>query len=254
VLICRDRARGEAAAAWITVRDPSAAIEVVLADLSLLSATRVAGSTIAATHPRIALLVNNAGVFEAHQVTTPEGHDRVLATNLLAPFVLTEALLPSLERAAPSRIVNVGSSRADRGRLDPRQLVLGRRWSMTRAYDQSKLALALVTFEFARRLADTGVTANLVHPGLVATGLVRAGGLIGLAWRGLALLALSEEQGADTPLHAALAPELATVTGVYFKKRRVVPPNPQALEPGMAASVWAETARLAAGPSGAISG
>ena len=240
VIVCRDRARGEATRAWIAEHDPSAATEVALADLSLVSEAREGGRRIAALHPRIGLLVNNAGVFEAQQITTSEGHDRVLATNLLAPFVLTDALLPALKAGTPSRVVNVGSSRADRARVDPRQLALGKQWTMTRAYDQSKLALMMVTFELARRLAGTGVTANVVHPGLVATGLVRAGGIIGLAWRGLSHFALSEELGAETPLYAALSPELATVTGAYFKERQAVQPNPQALDPVAMALAWEE--------------
>ncbi len=172
----------------------------------------------------------------------------MLATNLLSPFVLTEQLLPALRAAAPSRIVTVGSSMSDRARLNPCHLVLGQRWTMVRAYSNAKLALMMVTFALARRMAGTGVVANVVHPGLVATGLVRAHGVIGLVWRWLATLALSAEQGADTPLHVALAPEFATRSGVYVKKRRVVRPNRQALDPALAAAVWTATERLANAP------
>jgi retinol dehydrogenase-12 len=222
-----------------------------IADLSLLTATRRIGSEIAADHPRIALLVNNAGVFEARPITTAEGFDRVLAVNLLSPFVLTHALLASLQAGAPSRIVNVGSSTSDRAVIDPEHLVLGPRWTMVRAYSQSKLALMMATFVLAKRLAGTGVVANVVHPGMVATDLVRTGGIIGLVWRCLALTALTEEQGADTPLHVALAPDLAAVSGVYFKNRRPARPNRQALDPVLLERVWTSTERLAALPDGA---
>ena len=97
---------------------------------------------------------------------------------------------------------------------------------------------------FAKRLEETNVTANVVHPGLVASGLVRSGGLIGLVWRGLALIALSEEQGAENALHAALAPQVAKVSGAYFKDRRRVPPNPRALDPGLMERVWTATKSL----------
>jgi NAD(P)-dependent dehydrogenase (short-subunit alcohol dehydrogenase family) len=223
-------------------------MEMPIADLSLLSTTRRVGDDIAAHYPHIALLVNNAGVFEAKPVTTAEGFDRVLAVNLLSPFVLTRALLPSLMAGGQARIVNVGSSTSDRARINPDNLVLGHRWAMVRAYGQSKLALMMTTFALARRLEGTGVTANVVHPGLVATGLVRSGGLIGLAWRWLAPLALTEEQGADTPLHAALAPELAHVSGVYFKNRQPAPPNRQARDPALQDRVWRATERLVALP------
>lgn len=245
VLVGRDQGRGEAALAWIAERAPGASTELMLADLSLVAATRDLGRRILERHPRIALLVNNAGAFDARQVVTSEGFDRVLATNLLAPFVLSEALLPALRAAAPSRIVNVGSSSSDRARLDPGRLVLGRRWRMVAAYGQSKLALMMVTFELARRLEGSGVVANVVHPGLVASGLIRTGGPIGAAWRLLAHVSLTEEQGADTPLHVALSPEFAGITGAYVKRRRAVRPNRQALDRAAVTRVWAETTRLA---------
>ena len=244
ILIGRDRARGVAAQTWIDRQVPGAETELLIADLSLLSETRDVGQRIAARHSRISVLINNAGVFEARPIATAEGHDRVLATNLLCPFVLTQVLLPLLVAGAPSRIINIGSSTSDRAEIDPDNLVLGRRWTMRGAYSQSKLALMMTTFGLARRLEGTGVVANVVHPGLVATGLVRTGGLIGLVWRGLALTALTEEQGADTPLHAALAPELGSVSGLYLKERRAVPPNRRALDPDLVERVWQATARL----------
>ena len=246
VLICRDRVRAEGTRAWIADTVPHSSMDLRIADLSLLSATLEIASDIAASHPRIALLINNAGVFEAKPVTTAEGFDRVLAVNLLSPFLLTRALLPSLMADGHSRIVNVGSSTSDRARIDPDNLVLGDRWTMLRAYSQSKLALMMMTFALAKRLAGTGVTANVVHPGMVATGLVRTGGIIGLVWRCLAALSLSEERGADTPLHAALAPELATVSGTYFKNRRSALPNRLALNPALLERVWMATERLVA--------
>ncbi|GEP59897.1 short-chain dehydrogenase [Reyranella soli] len=244
VVIGRDRARGIATQTWIDQQVPQARTELLIADLSLLSETRNAGRRIADRYSRISVLINNAGVFEPRPIATEEGHDRVLATNLLCPFVLTQVLLPLLVAGAPSRIINIGSSTSDRAQIDPDALVLGRRWAMRRAYSQSKLALMMTTFRLANRLRGTGVVANVVHPGLVATGLVRTGGLIGLVWRGLALTALTEEQGADTALHAALAPELGSVTGIYLKNRRATAPNRQALDPGLLERVWQATERL----------
>ena len=245
VLIGRDDARTKAAQAWIAQRVPQASTEPMLADLSLIAATRGLGEAIADRHKKIAVLVNNAGIFDATRVVTAEGQERVLATNLLSPFVLTRALLPALLAGAPSRIVTVGSSTSDSARIDPDRLVPGARWTMVQAYGQSKLAAMMMTFAFARQLAGTGVTANVVHPGLVASGLVRTPGIIGFAWRCMAPFALSEEQGADTPLAAALAPGFANISGVYLKTRRAAPPNPQALDPVLVDRVWAATQRLA---------
>ena len=254
VLICRDPARGEAAAAWIRQAAPDAVLELEPADLSRLADARQAAGRIAGRHPAIGVLVNNAGVFCTRREQTAEGLERVIAVNHLAPFVLTEALLPALRRGAAdpaaggARIVNVGSSTADRARIDPADLQGERHWGMVQSYSQSKLAITMATLEWARRLQGSGVTANVVHPGAVATGLVRARGPIGLAWRLMAPFLLTEEAGADTPLHVALSGEFAGVSGAYVKKRRAVRPNPRALDQALVARVWQATESLL--PSG----
>ena len=194
------------------------------------------------------VLVNNAGIFMPRREETPEGHELVLAVNHLAPFVLTRALLPALRRAAAARgqarIVNIGSSTSDRARIYPDDLEGRRRWGLVHTYGQSKLALLIATCGWAERLRGSGITANIVHPGAVATGLVRARGPIGLVWNAMAPFLLTEEQGADTPLHVATSPDFTGVTGAYVKKRRVVAPNRRALNPALAAQVWEATGAL----------
>jgi NAD(P)-dependent dehydrogenase (short-subunit alcohol dehydrogenase family) len=244
ILMGRDPARTEAAELWIKSHLPQSSTEMVVADLSLIGATRDAGKTIMAKHPKIRVLVNNAGIFDTRRVLTTEGRERVLATNLLCPILLSAILLPALRSGAPSRIINIGSSTSDRAHLDAQRLELGSRWTMTQAYSQSKLALMMATFALAKRLEGSGVDAYVVHPGLVATGLVRAGGIIGFVWRCLSLLALTEQQGADTALHAALNPQFAGVSGVYIKDRRCAKPNPQALDPTQLELVWKATEQL----------
>jgi len=244
VLLCRDRTRGEEAAAWIATQSPGASTELRLADLSMLAATRDIGRRIVADHPSVALLVNNAGLFTAHRHLTAEGREAVLAVNHLAPFVLTDAVEPALIAGAPSRIINVGSSLSDHATIDPGDLELAGHWAMRRAYASSKLAMMMATFARADRLRGTGVVANVVHPGLVATGLVREPGAIGLAWRLMALFARTEAQGADPPLHAALCQAFANVTGAYIKNRVAVPPNPLAKDFWLVEAVETATRRL----------
>jgi NAD(P)-dependent dehydrogenase (short-subunit alcohol dehydrogenase family) len=246
VLVGRDRTRAELSQQWIADNVPSASTEVVLADLSLLSSTQALGTEILARHPQITVLVNNAGIFDARRIITSEGLERVLATNLLSPVLLSQILLPALRAGAPSRIVTVGSSTSDSARLDPERLTLGNRWTMRRAYAQSKLALMMATFSIANQTKGTGVVANVVHPGLVATGLVTTNGMVGLAWRCLARFALTSEQGAVSPLFAALAPEMSDVSGIYIKNRQTVAPNPLALDPALVNRVWAATQHLIA--------
>ena len=183
-------------------------------------------------------------MFRARRTETAEGHETVLAVNHLSPFVLTRALAPVLAAGAPSRIVTVGSDAADRTGIDPGDLELRRNWNLLRAYRRSKLAVMMQTFEWARRLRDAGTVASVVHPGLVATGIVRTPGVIGAAWKMLSLVARTEEQGAETPLHAALAPELASMTGIYLKDKAIVRPNPRALDLALVQRVWDATERL----------
>ncbi|WP_161992570.1 SDR family NAD(P)-dependent oxidoreductase [Aureimonas leprariae] len=248
VVVGRDPAKGEAVLARIAREAPEGSAELELVDLSSLAATRDLGRRVASSHPNLSLLVLNAGIFAARREETDEGHERVLAVNHLAPFVLLRELAATLRANAPARIVTVGSSSSDRASIDPDDLELRRGWNMVSAYSRSKLGVMMTTFEWARRLEASGVTANVAHPGAVATGLVRTPGVIGLAWRGLAAFFRTEEEGAETPLHLCLAPDLAAVSGRYFKDRRVVRPNRRAEDPALLARVWAATERLV-GPS-----
>ena len=244
VLPSRSEAGGIAVRDWLLERVPAAMVDLVHADLSSMNSTTEAARLIRERHPAINLLVNNAGVFRAKRERTAEGHDLVLAVNHLAPFVLMRELRPALLAGGASRIVTVGSSTSDKAGIDPDDLELRRGWTMTRAYGRSKLAVMCATFETARLLAEAGVTANVVHPGMVATSLVRSGGPIGLVWRALRPWVRTEEQGADTPLHVCLAPDLARVTGRYFKDRVPVAPNRRALDPALCRRVWEATERL----------
>ena len=251
VLVGRNRPAGDATLQWIAERVPAARLELLITDLSLVAATRQAAMLIDARFPEIDLLVNNAGTFCTEREQTEEGHERVIATNHLSPFVMTRALVPGLRAAAKAhgsaRIVNIGSSTSDKARIDPTDLEGRQRWSMVRAYSQSKLALMMTSFTWAARLRGTGVVANVVHPGMVATDLVRASGAVGLAWRTMAPLLLTAEQGADTPLHVCLAPEYATLSGRYVKRRRPVRPNRRTRDAALVEQVWAATETLAGG-------
>jgi NAD(P)-dependent dehydrogenase (short-subunit alcohol dehydrogenase family) len=252
VVVARDQQRGAAAKDWIAARAAGSKTELEIADLSSLAATRQLGARIARRHPAIDVLVNNAGVFRTRREETEEGHEYVIAVNHLSPFVLTRALLPALRAAARNgagaRIVNIGSAASDRARIDPSDLEGKRHWSLTHTYGQSKLALTMATIGWSRRLRDEEsgrVVANVVHPGVVATRIVRAGGPIGLVWRALGPFKLTEEQGADSPLHVALSPEFGKITGAYIKKRRVVTPNRLVLDAASMERVWLATETLA---------
>ena len=248
VIVARDAQRGAATQAWIAARASGSSTELVLADLSLLAEARRTGLAIGEAHPRIDVLVNNAGLITAKREETAEGHERINAVNHLAPFVLTNALEPALIAGAPARVVNVGSTASDRASIEVDDLECEDGWNPMRAYGRSKLALMMATFERAQRLEGTGVTVNVVHPGVVATRFGDVGGIIGLGWRVIRPWLLTAEQGADTPLHLSLSPQVAGRTGLYWKKRQVARPNRQAMDTGLVRRLWWATEQLA-GPA-----
>ena len=247
VIVARHAPRGEAVRRAIADHAPDASSELILADLAMVAEARQAGETIAARHGQVHLLVNNAGLITPRRQVTSEGHERILAVNHLAPFVLTQALAPALRQAGGARVVNVGSTASDRARLRLDDLEGARAFAPWRAYGRAKLALMMATFEWSRRLAGTGVSVNVVHPGLVATQLGALPGLSGMVWALLRPFMLSPEQGSDTPLFVALSPTLEDVTGQYFKRRKPARPNPQALSGETSRQLWAATERLVDG-------
>ncbi len=246
VLVARDKGRAERVLARLRDVAPSLAHRAHLADLSILAEVKRVGQEIAAAEPRIDVLINNAGnVFLTREVT-PDGLERTFATNHMAYFVLTHWLRERLVAAAPARIVNTASA-AHRGHiLDFDDLQFARNYRVMTAYGRSKLANILFTRELARRLAGTGVTANCLHPGFVATGLgQRAGGVFAVMVRVSMLFGGRPENGAATIVHLASAPEVAAVSGGYFIDGRPAEPSAAAQDEATAKRLWHESERIA---------
>jgi NAD(P)-dependent dehydrogenase (short-subunit alcohol dehydrogenase family) len=247
VLVGRDKARGEAAIARIKRRTAGAEIRIHYADLSRLVEMSRLGSEIAAVEPRIDVLLNNAGAMFAARRVTEDGLERTFAVNHMAYFVLTNRLEERLAAAAPSRIVNTASDAHRGNTLDFDDLQSERRYRGLTAYGRSKLANILFTRELARRLAGSGVSANCLHPGFVATriadnnsGVFRLGVTIAKS-----LWGLSPERGAQTMVYLASSPEVAGVTGGYFAKSRPATPTAAAQDDAAARRLWDESARIA---------
>src|SRR2546423_6328305 len=165
----RDKARTEAAAAGIAAAPGSPAVDAFAVDMSAQAGVRRLAAQVAGTYPRLDVLVNNVGGFWAHRHLTADGLERTFALNHLAPFLLTSLLLDRLTASAPARIVTGSSGAHAGGRIDFDDLQGERNYSGQRAYSQSKLANVMFTYELARRLEGTGVTATACHPGVVAT-------------------------------------------------------------------------------------
>jgi len=178
---------------------------------------------------------------------TPEGLELTFALNHMAYFVLTEALRDKLIASAPAQIVSTASNAHHGASLDFNDLQSAREYSGFKVYRRSKLANILFTRELAPRLAGTGVTANCLHPGAVATRFGdSSGGFMGLLIPFLRPFFISPEKGADTIIYLASSPEVANTTGAYFVKRKIAEPSAAAQDDAAAKRLWAESEALAA--------
>jgi NAD(P)-dependent dehydrogenase (short-subunit alcohol dehydrogenase family) len=248
VLIARDEARANQTLEKLRAAGPGVSHGLYLANLASIAETRRVGAQIAAAEPRINALINNAGALFSHWHASPEGLEMTFAVNHMAYFVLTEALRERLIATPGARVVSTASTAHKAGRLDLDDLQSTKGYAGFRAYGTSKLCNILFTRELARRLAGTGVTANCLHPGFVATRFGDQSGGLTQALIPLAkLFAVTPQQGADTIIYLAYAPEAAGVTGEYFYKRKVVTPSAAARDDDLAARLWAASEAIAAG-------
>ena len=218
VMVSRHRERGERALAEVRAASGRDDVELYLADLSLPRSVADFAAALGRTHDRLHVLVNNAGLYFGERQTTADGLEATFALNHLGYVATTHHLLPLLQAGAPARVVNVSSYGHLFGRLDFDDLQYERRrYSGLGAYCASKLANVLFTYELARRLEPSGVTANCLSPGAVATRFAgEAHDWFGALVRLGRFAYASPERAARAHLHLASAPELATVTGRYF--------------------------------------
>ena len=245
ILVCRNQARGEAALADVAAAaGETARPSLELADLSSMEQVRALAVRLGKL-PAVHVLINNAGLVVARRQLTPDGFELSLAVNYLAPFLLTNLLLPTLTASAPARVVTV-SSIAHRGAmLDVDDLQCERRYLAMLAYANSKLADVLFTRELARRLDATKVTANCLHPGTVRTRFGDTGALwlrLGLAVGGGVLR--TPASGAKTSVFLASAPEMAGQTGGYYVNARRRRPSKKARDDDLARRLWDASAHL----------
>jgi retinol dehydrogenase 14 len=243
----RDPARTEAAAAVIRATPGSPAVDAFAADMSAQAGVRRLAAQVLDTYPRLDVLVNNAGGFWAHRHVTADGLEHTFALNHLAPFLLTSLLLDRLTASAPARILNVSSGAHARGRIDFGDLQSERNYSGQRAYSQSKLANVLFTYELARRLEGTGVTATVLHPGVVRTsfGAEDQAAYLAAMIRVARLFMKTPAQGAATPIYLASSPEVEGITGRYFVNRKPKTSSNASHDTTAAARLWQASIDLA---------
>jgi NAD(P)-dependent dehydrogenase (short-subunit alcohol dehydrogenase family) len=253
VLVGRDPNRGAAAVERITRATGNDAISLVLADLSSQAQIVQLAQEFHDHFDRLDVLVNNAGALFARRKVSVDGIEMTLALNHLGYFLLTHLLLDTIKASANARIVNVASGAHRAGHIDFDDLQGERRYGGWRAYCQSKLANILFTYELAARLAGTGVTANVLHPGFVATNFGHNnGGPFAWLIRIAQVAALSPQQGADTVIHLAASPDVADFTGRYFIKKRAVQSSKESYDKSIGLRLWQVSENMLGLSSGGV--
>jgi NAD(P)-dependent dehydrogenase (short-subunit alcohol dehydrogenase family) len=193
----------------------------MIADLQDYDSIRLFTQNYKSTHDKLHILINNAGVMKKKRETNNMSHETTFATNHLGHFLLTNLLLEVLQSSAPARIINISSGSHKRGKMDFNNLMLEHKYGRFKAYSNSKLANILFTYELARRLEDSGVTVNVVHPGSARTNFGRE-----FSERTRKFLKLfkrftiSAEEGANTSIFLASSPEVENITGKYWIKSK----------------------------------
>jgi NAD(P)-dependent dehydrogenase (short-subunit alcohol dehydrogenase family) len=245
-IVGRDEARTRSAAQEIAAGSRGATVDAFVADMSSQAEVRRLAGEILAAYPRLDVLVNNVGGFWATRRLTADGIEHTFAVNHLAPFLLTELLLDRLKQSAPARIVTVSSGAHSMGRLAFDDLQGERRYSGQAAYNQSKLANVVFTYELARRLEGSGVTATVLHPGVVRTGFAAEDP--STVWKVFLPLIRpmlkSPAQGAVTPVYLASAPEVDGVSGQYFADRKPRRTSRASYDTAAADRLWRISAEL----------
>lgn len=216
IIVARDAAKSARTVDEIEKAVPGSTVDVVLANFASLDAVRAAAAEIAKRYGAVHVLVNNAGVANKNRLESVDGFELTLAVNHLAPFLFTRELMPLLRAGAPSRIVNVASVAEKHGPIDFDDLQSTRGYRGFRVYGKSKLANILFTYELAARITGSGVTANCVHPGAVATDMLKK--LPWLLYTMISPFLLTPEQGAATQIYLASSPQVEGVSGGYFVK------------------------------------
>ena len=246
IMVCRSRERGETAQTEIAAASGSQDLDLLIADLSSQGSIRKLAETLTSRYPRLHVLVNNAGAITPRRRLTVDGIETQFAVNHLAPFLLTNLLLDTLKESAPARIVTVASQVHSKSPLDLADLRSDLDYTPSQVYRKTKLANILFTYELARRLEGTGIAANCLHPGVIATKLLDdyMGGSRDAGFGSGESFGDSPEQGADVVLHVATSPEIEGVSGKYFYDNAVRETAPVTYDEDHARRLWEISADL----------
>ena len=245
VIVSRDKDKGEAALLEIRTRSGNKDVDAMVCDLSSQDSVRELAHDFRARYKRLHVLINNAGIFLPKRVVTVDGLEATFATNHLGHFLLTNLLLDLLKANAPSRIINITSSAHYNTEMDWDDLQGEKKYSSYHAYSQSKLANVLFTYQLAKTLEVTSVTANCLHPGVVRTGFGKdQGGLMNILVRIGSPFMISPEKSARAAIYLATSPELEKVTGRFYSKGKEAKSSKESYDIDSAQRLWKVSAEL----------
>ncbi|XP_011305179.1 retinol dehydrogenase 13 isoform X3 [Fopius arisanus] len=249
VMACRDLFKCETTRQEIVLETRNKYVYCRSCDLSVQKSIHEFVRNFKKEHGRLDILINNAGVMRCPKTLTADGIEMQLGVNHIGHFLLTNLLLDTIKASAPARIVNVSSVAHTRGSINTHDLNSTNSYDAGEAYAQSKLANILFTKELAKKLKDTGVTVNAVHPGIVDTELMRHMSFSKSVLANFFIKPLfwvflkTPKQGAQTVIFTALDPSLNDVTGAYFSNLQRAEESENAKDEKMASWLWQTSAK-----------
>jgi len=244
VLVCRDQTRAEKAIAEIKEKTGNESIDLIIADLSSQKGIHDLVSEFKNRYDKLHVLINNAGVNLSKRILTEDGIETTFAVNYLAYFMLCNLLLDRLKNSTPARIINVASSMQAKS-VDFDDLNGEKHYGQLKAYAQSKLAVVLFSYEFARRIKGTGVSVNCLHPGYVKTNMIRNfRSFVKYFYHLIGLFMKSPKRGAKTSVYLASTPEIDGATGIYFKRRKEAKSVKISYDETVAKELWDVSVKL----------
>ena len=246
IMVVRNKERGEKAKHEIISRIAKSSIDLMICDMSSMTSIRKFAAEFKQKYTQLDVLVNNAGaVFNSREITA-EGFERTLAVNYLGPFLLSNELLPLLKGTAPSRIINLSSGLHKSGKIDLNDLQSAKNYKGMRDYSNAKLMVIMFTYELARRLEGTGVTANVLEPGFAATNLGKNSGSLRSAvmFKLVRPMQTNAKKAAETSIYLASSDEVRNTTGKCFAKKQETATAPVSYDVQLQKELWDKTNNL----------
>lgn len=241
IIVGRNKEKCERTVASIKSDSNNQNVEYLLANFSSFEQIRQLVKDFSRKYSRLDVLINNAGAFYLRREVSEDGFEMTLAVNYLSHFLLTNLLMPALKKSSSARIINVSSAEhLRRGTVIDFDNLMGKnKYRGWRAYNQSKLAVILFTYELARRLRGTKISVNVVHPGWVATNIGKNNSLLGrLLVPIVQYNAISPEEGARPIIYLASSPKVQDVTGQYFNKYKSARSSRESYNKATAKKLW----------------